>query len=421
MTSSNDSNGEGIIRSLRVTSNMPPTVSAGRIGLCWWLAIARGYGSPIPPACTNLTGWWCCQPTNLTQVGSSITTVGPDYGNGTGTLFGSAISIQFTNQPLGYLLNGTVAADCSTVSWDNGGAWTRSTPPWTHPSVPAPAWAYNLSILEVNALAYTSPNGTGGDGSGTWPSLTSKVAYWQSLGVRGIWLAYFSLSTAHFYGIRSVYGCLDPAQLEPSLGTADEFKAFVDACHGAGIRVFLVSPPYEPMTAGTGAGLLFPPLSSCTGRHRSRPRQPVALHRGAPRLVPRGVVGHDGLQLRLARIRGLVGEGPGQPPGPPFAPPTTAPSGGWASGRATSRPSASTASAWTVASSRGGPPWTASSQQLTWQVGAPPFPPSLPLPPMPRRAATEGLAHSDPRHPPLQATTSRCLARATATTSASTT
>lgn len=169
-----------------------------------------------PPTCTNLTGWWCCQPTNLTQVGSSISTVGPAYGNGTGTITGSVMSIQFTNQPSGVLLNGTLSPDCSTVSWDNGGEWTRSiSPPWTGPAVPAPAWAYGLSILEVNALAYTSPNGTGslGDGSGTWAALTERVPFWQSLGIEGIWLAYFSLSTAHFYGIRSVYGCLDPAQV----------------------------------------------------------------------------------------------------------------------------------------------------------------------------------------------------------------
>jgi hypothetical protein len=168
------------------------------------------------PACTNMTGWWCCQATNLTQSGSVISTVGPEYGNGTGTLQGSELSMQFTNQPPGVLLNGTVSADCSSVAWDSGGAWTRMlNPPWAKPAVPAPDWAYGLSILEVNALAYTSPNGTGplGDGSGTWLSLVSKVPYWQSLGIHGIWLAYFSMSTAHFYGIRSVYGCLDPAQV----------------------------------------------------------------------------------------------------------------------------------------------------------------------------------------------------------------
>ena len=177
------------------------------------------WGGSLPavgPSCTNLTGWWCCQPTNLSQVGSLITTIGPDYGNGTGTLVGSLLSIQFSNQPVGHLLNGTVSADCATVVWDTGGDWTRSaSPPWTGPAVPAPDWAYGLSILEVNALAYTSPNGTGplGDGSGTWAALTTKVTFWQSLGISGIWLAYFSMSTAHFYGIRSVYGCLDPTMV----------------------------------------------------------------------------------------------------------------------------------------------------------------------------------------------------------------
>ena len=161
-----------------------------------------------------------------------------DYGDGAGTLSGSQLSMLFTNQDAP--LNGTVSADCASISWANGALWTRAVGPY-EPAVPAPAWAANLSgILELNALAYTSPGGNGsGDGSGTWASLMPKIAHWRGLGIGGIWLAYYNVATAHFYGIRSVYAATDPMTLDASLGSVAEFDAFVEACHGAGIKVFL--------------------------------------------------------------------------------------------------------------------------------------------------------------------------------------
>jgi len=36
-----------------------------------------------------------------------------------------------------------------------------------------------------------------------------------------------------------VYAAIDPPILDPDLGTAEEFKEFVDACHSANVRVFL--------------------------------------------------------------------------------------------------------------------------------------------------------------------------------------
>ena len=200
---------------------------------------AAAAAAAAPATCRNLTGSWCCGMTSLTQAGadgSSISTTA-DYGSGVGTLSGSFLSMQFSNQPAGTLLNATVAEDCGSIAFSTGTVWTR---PWT-PSVPAPDWASTLTgILELNTLAYTSPSGNGsGDGSGTWASLMPKISHWKGLGVGGIWLAYFNNVTAHFYGIRSVYAAIDPPQLDLGLGTAAEFHAFVAACHDAGVKVFL--------------------------------------------------------------------------------------------------------------------------------------------------------------------------------------
>ena len=190
----------------------------------------------VPTACV-LTGWWCCGLTNLTQLGAFVKTQA-DYGDGSGSFNGSLLTLQFTNRPLGELLTATVSADCGSLQWDDGTMWTRSAPPAPKPE--PPAWTDTLSILELNALAYTSPNGTyPGDGSGTWASLMPKVAYWKQLGIKGIWLAYYNLVTRHFYGIRSVYAATDPPVLDPGMGTEDDFKTFVDACHAADVKVFL--------------------------------------------------------------------------------------------------------------------------------------------------------------------------------------
>jgi glycosidase len=191
----------------------------------------------LPAAACLLTGWWCCELTNLTQLGDFVETTGV-YGTGSGSFDGYNLTLQFSNLPPDQLLTATVNPGCDTLTWDDGTIWTRTAPP--PPSPAPPAWASTLSILELNALAYTSPNGTHpGDGSGTWASLMPRVAYWKQLGIKGIWLAYYNLVTRHFYGIRSVYAAIDPPVLDPGMGTEEEFQAFVDACHAADVKVFL--------------------------------------------------------------------------------------------------------------------------------------------------------------------------------------
>lgn len=192
-----------------------------------------------PPLCFNLTGFWCCETTNVTQSndGQTLTTIA-DYGTGLGTLSGLSLTVQFSNAP--NALNGTLSSDCNTISWNTGISWSRAPPP-LQPVAP-PAWASSLSgILELNALTYTSPegNGTTGDGSGTWESLIPKVAHLQSLGVGAIWLSFYNVATTHFYGIRSVYAATDPETLDLTLGSVVDFDDFISTCHNANIKVFL--------------------------------------------------------------------------------------------------------------------------------------------------------------------------------------
>ena len=43
-----------------------------------------------------------------------------------------------------------------------------------------------------------------------------------------IWLAGSYAAEVHFYNIWTVYGAKDPARLDPVVGSATDFKAFVD-------------------------------------------------------------------------------------------------------------------------------------------------------------------------------------------------
>ncbi len=105
---------------------------------------------------------------------------------------------------------------------------------------PAPSWARDLVIYEINPYAFTSPNGAGdGSGSGTFNSLKEKMPYLGELGVTAVWLAGFCPVTDHFFNIRSVYAVVRPDELDPGLGTGEEFRAMIREAHRHGIRVFL--------------------------------------------------------------------------------------------------------------------------------------------------------------------------------------
>ena len=82
---------------------------------------------PLPPACTNLTGDWCCLPTSLRQNGSRITTAA-SYGHGFGNVSGHSVAMYISNMPAGTLLRGIISSDCSSIKYSTGNEWTRTGP-----------------------------------------------------------------------------------------------------------------------------------------------------------------------------------------------------------------------------------------------------------------------------------------------------
>lgn len=109
-----------------------------------------------------------------------------------------------------------------------------------HRPAPAPHWAKDLVIYELNPRGFTSPKGAGdGSGSGTFQSLRQKLPYLRDLGINAIWLAGHSQATSHFYGIWSAYAADRPDRIEPALGTPVDLKELIRAAHSHDIRIFL--------------------------------------------------------------------------------------------------------------------------------------------------------------------------------------
>jgi hypothetical protein len=113
-----------------------------------------------------------------------------------------------------------------------GSEWTAD------PSQPAsPEWMKGLVIYEIATKGFTSPDGPE---SGTFASLKGKLPYLQELGVTGIWLSGYSVCDPHhFYNIWTQYAVIKPDQFDPALGTAADFKSFIDDAHSRGMKVLL--------------------------------------------------------------------------------------------------------------------------------------------------------------------------------------
>jgi len=101
----------------------------------------------------------------------------------------------------------------------------------------SPEWTKDLVIYEIATKSFTSPNGPE---SGTFNSLKEKIPYLADLGITAIWLTGFSLSDPHhFYNIWTQYAVIEPGQLDPTLGTVEQFKSLIDEAHRSGIKIFL--------------------------------------------------------------------------------------------------------------------------------------------------------------------------------------
>ena len=93
-----------------------------------------------------------------------------------------------------------------------------------------PQWFKDAIIYELRVRSYMDSNG---DGIGDFPGLTSKLDYLQDLGVNALWLLPICPSPGRDDG----YDISDYTDVDPDVGTLEDFRLFVAEAHRRGIRV----------------------------------------------------------------------------------------------------------------------------------------------------------------------------------------
>jgi maltose alpha-D-glucosyltransferase/alpha-amylase len=93
-------------------------------------------------------------------------------------------------------------------------------------------WYKDAVIYQVHVRAFFDSSG---DGNGDFRGLAQKLDYLQDLGVNAIWLMPFFPSPLRDDG----YDISDYRSVNPTYGTLDDFKAFLNAAHQRGIRVII--------------------------------------------------------------------------------------------------------------------------------------------------------------------------------------
>ena len=95
-----------------------------------------------------------------------------------------------------------------------------------------PLWYKDAIIYEIHVRAFQDSNG---DGIGDFPGLMSRLDYLQDLGVTCLWLLPFFPSPLRDDG----YDIANYVDVNPSYGTLDDFKQFIDAAHLRGMQVMI--------------------------------------------------------------------------------------------------------------------------------------------------------------------------------------
>ncbi len=95
-----------------------------------------------------------------------------------------------------------------------------------------PLWYKDAIIYELHVRAFADSNN---DGIGDFPGLISKLDYLQDLGVTCLWLLPFFPSPLRDDG----YDISDYLTVNPSYGTVDDFKTFLDAAHDRNMQVMV--------------------------------------------------------------------------------------------------------------------------------------------------------------------------------------
>ncbi|ADW69907.1 maltose alpha-D-glucosyltransferase [Granulicella tundricola] len=95
-----------------------------------------------------------------------------------------------------------------------------------------PLWYKDAIIYEIHVRAFADSNN---DGIGDFPGLMSKLDYLQDLGVTCLWLLPFFPSPLRDDG----YDIANYVDVNPSYGTLNDFKLFIDAAHKRGMQVMI--------------------------------------------------------------------------------------------------------------------------------------------------------------------------------------
>ncbi|KQP40184.1 maltose alpha-D-glucosyltransferase [Methylobacterium sp. Leaf106] len=93
-----------------------------------------------------------------------------------------------------------------------------------------PQWYRDAIIYQIHVKSFFDSNN---DGIGDFEGLTQKLDYVRDLGVTAIWLMPFYPSPLRDDG----YDIGDYRDVNPSYGTMEEFRKFVEAAHDRGLRV----------------------------------------------------------------------------------------------------------------------------------------------------------------------------------------
>jgi alpha-glucosidase len=120
----------------------------------------------------------------------------------------------------------------------------------------APPWWRQAAVYQIYPRSFADANG---DGIGDIPGITSRADYLAALGIDAVWLSPFYPSALADGG----YDVADYRDVDPRLGTLDDFDDMVAALHARGIRVVVDIVPnhtsdqhlwfQEALAAGRGA------------------------------------------------------------------------------------------------------------------------------------------------------------------------
>jgi alpha-glucosidase len=134
--------------------------------------------------------------------------------------------------------------------------------PSTAPSLPSAfaaddaTWWRQAAVYQIYPRSFADANG---DGLGDIAGVTSRVAYLQELGIDAVWLSPFYPSAL----VDGGYDVADYRNVDPRLGTLDDFDDMLEALHAVGIRVVVDIVPnhtsnlhewfQEALAAGRGS------------------------------------------------------------------------------------------------------------------------------------------------------------------------